>query len=317
MFVPSTLTRFVQVSLAMLSLSFIAAPARAQCDNPKTDEQRAQCLGDELRGSDRTINRVYGELMKSLSPEDRTKLREDQRAWIKQRDLSCAITWSKGDREAWLKDLLRDYQKTVCVVRLTGQRVDQLNQYQTSNAVAPPDSPVSPSRASDSAPVYDIATREPKTRGKWYFEVKIDYNAIRQQAETALFVGVVQALPEAEAANASGNSYGSLATIRRVDKDRDPVTVGFALDLDNGKLYESANGTWTGGAPGSSGGLDLLRGRSYKGWITSSVALNGILKSQAFDVNCGDRAFVYHTPDGYSPFQHRDVAISSGGSKCR
>ena len=45
--------------------------AHAQCDNPKSNAQRAQCVGDELRGSDRTINRVYGDLMKSLSPDDR------------------------------------------------------------------------------------------------------------------------------------------------------------------------------------------------------------------------------------------------------
>ena len=56
------------------------AAAQAQCDNPKTNEQRAQCIGAELRGADATINRVYGDLMKTLSPQDHTALRDEQRA---------------------------------------------------------------------------------------------------------------------------------------------------------------------------------------------------------------------------------------------
>jgi uncharacterized protein YecT (DUF1311 family) len=86
------------------------------------------------RGSDSTINGTYVELMKSLSPENRTKLRYEQRAWLKIRDQTCGITWSKGDREAWFRD---HYQKTVCVVRLTSARVEGLGGYQKSNTVAP------------------------------------------------------------------------------------------------------------------------------------------------------------------------------------
>jgi uncharacterized protein YecT (DUF1311 family) len=75
-----------------LILALTPSGVRAQCDNPKTSAQRAQCVGDELRGSDRTINRVYGDLMKSLSPDDRVTLRDDQRAWIKMRDENCGLT---------------------------------------------------------------------------------------------------------------------------------------------------------------------------------------------------------------------------------
>jgi len=299
MFNRSALVRSAQLALISFALAFAAASARAQCDNPKTDAQRVQCIGDELRGSDRTINRVYGELMKSLSPDDRTKLRDDQRAWIKRRDLTCNITWSKGDREAWLADLLRDYQKTVCVVRFTNERVDALNHFQKSNSVESS----AASSAVEAQPVYDISTKEGLSKGKWYFEVKVDYIAIRKIAEASIFVGVIQAVPETAAANQSGNSFGSVFAIRHTDLDYKPVTVGFALDLDNGKLYESKDGTWFNGTPGSSGGLDILRGRTYKGWVTSSVALNPILKAKAFDINFGERAFVYHTPDGFAPLQ--------------
>ena len=291
-------------ALALIAMPVLLAltpgGARAQCDNPKTSEQRAQCVGEELRGADRTINRVYGDLMKSLSPDDRTTLRNEQRAWIKNRDVACGLTWSKGDREAWLADLLRDYQKTVCVVRLTNERVQAINNYQKTNSVTS----VSPAaEVSDATPLYDLVTREAKSKGKWYFEVKVDEPAIQKQAEATFSTGVFQAVPEADAANERGGSYGNLITIRRIDKKVEVYTLGYAIDLDNGKLYVSQNGAWDGGNPGSSGGLDLIRGRAYKGELSSSVSINAFLTSHSLDVNFGDRAFTYHIPDGYTPLQ--------------
>ncbi len=292
----------VTIALVALPLLLALTPsgARAQCDNPKTSVQRAQCVGDELRGADRTINRVYGDLMKSLSPADRLTLRNDQRSWLKMRDQNCGLTWSKGDREAWLADLLRDYQKTVCVVRLTNDRVQTLYDSQKSNAVLT--SPA-PAVASDSAPVYDLFTHEPKAKGKWYFEIRVDEPAIQRLAEATFSTGVVQAVADEAATNERGGSYGSLITIRRIDKNVELYTLGYALDLDNGKLYISINGEWDGGAPGSSGGLDLIRGRAYKGELSSSVSINPFLSSHLLDVNFGDRPFAYHMPDGYSPLQ--------------
>ena len=156
------LSRGLMTAAAIVGL---AVSASAQCQNPTTDAQRAQCLGDELRGADRTINRVYGELAKSLPPVDRLTLRNDEREWLKTRDRTCAITWSQGNRAAWFAELLRDYQKTVCVVRLTNDRVTVLNGYQTANAVvaapAPRVAPVAqaapPAPAATSAPVAPAA----------------------------------------------------------------------------------------------------------------------------------------------------------------
>ncbi len=290
---------FAFIAVTLL-LAVTPSGVRAQCDNPKTSAQRAQCVGDELRGSDRTINRVYSDLMKSLSTADRITLRNDQRGWLKTRDQNCGLTWSKGDREAWLADLLHDYQKTVCVVRLTNDRVQTLYAYQKSNAVVPASPPVA---ASDSTPLYDLFTREPKTKGKWYFEVKVDEPAIQKLAEATFSAGIFQAVREDGAANEKGGSYGNLITIRRIDKRVELYTIGYAVDLDNGKLYVSKNGEWDGGAPGSSGGLDLIRGRAYRAALSSSVSINPFLSSHMLDVNFGEREFAYHLPDGYSPLQ--------------
>jgi len=281
-----------------------ASATRAQCDNPKTDAARADCIKAELKGSDSTINRTYVELMKSFSPNDRTTLRNEQRAWLKTRDQTCGITWSKGDREAWFADLLKDYQKTVCVVRLTNARVQALGSYQKSNSVAPAAN-LAPAASSDGELVYDVQSNEPKTKGKWYFEVKVDGAAIQKLAEVTLFIGVEQSQPEQGAANENGQATGSFVMIRRNNKTPDSGTLGFAVDLDNGKLYTSQDGTWEGGGPGTAGGLDLLKGRTYKAYLSSSSALNPFMKAHALDLNYGERTFLYHVPDGYKPLEAR------------
>jgi uncharacterized protein YecT (DUF1311 family) len=289
--------------VVLSTLAFLCASAsHAQCDNPKTDAARAECIKAELKGSDSTINRTYVELMKSLSPEDRTALRNEQRAWLKTRDQSCGITWSKGDREAWFADLLKDYQKTVCVVRLTNARVEALNSDQKANRVAPAADPA-PAAGSGDELVYDIQSNDPKTKGKWYFEVKVDGAAIQKIAEVTLFIGVEQSQPEQGAANENGQASGSFVMIRRNNKTPDSGTLGFAVDLDNGKLYTSQDGAWEGGGPGTAGGLDLLKGRTYKAYLSSSTAVNPFVKARALDLNYGDRAFLYHLPDGYKPLE--------------
>src|SRR5580700_1283694 len=45
----------VTATLAIL----VASATRAQCDNPKTDAARGECIKTELKASDSTINRTY------------------------------------------------------------------------------------------------------------------------------------------------------------------------------------------------------------------------------------------------------------------
>jgi hypothetical protein len=148
-----------------------------------------------------------------------------------------------------------------------------------------------------------MQSNDPKTKGKWYFEVKVDGVAIQKLAEMTLFIGVEQSQPEQGAANENGQASGSFVMIRRNNKTPDSGTLGFAVDLDNGKLYTSQDGAWEGGGPGTAGGIDLLKGRTYKAYLSSSSAVNPFLKTHALDLNYGARAFVYHVPDGYKPLE--------------
>lgn len=271
--------------------------AFASCDHPKNDAERAQCLGIELKGADATINRVYSNLMTTLPTAERTTLRDEQRRWIASRDKTCELGSSQGDRDAWLASLLRDYMKTVCVVRLTNERVQTLDAYAHTGHVAPP---VAAAAAGADA-VYDVAAPVAPAHGKWYFEITIDPARVIARGEAAIFIGASPATRDEHAIDPDGSDLGKLVTVRKIDTDLQPATYGFALDLDNGKLYLSDSGEWDGGAPGSAGGMDLIRGRSYRGAVESSIALNELLSSRAVVVNWGAAAFVYHTPDGYKP----------------
>ena len=290
----------------VLAIAGAPSPAWASCDRPKSDTERAQCLGIELKGADATINRVYTSLMSALPAGDRTTLRTEQRAWIASRDKACGIGSSQGDRDAWFAALLKDFQKTVCVVRLTNERVQTLADYQRANRVTPP-APATPASAG-TTPVYDLSSPTPRQRGKYYFEIRIDPAAIRKQAEAALFVGVDPASVDAASIDPNGSAVGKLVTIRRIDTDDEPGVYGFAMDLDNGKVYLSENGEWDGGAPGTSGGMDIIRGRTYQGSLTSSIDISAFLQSKAIVVNWGASGFVYRIPDGYRPLEARAPA---------
>ncbi len=204
-----------------------------------------------------------------------------------------------------LADLLKDYQKTVCVVRLTNERVDALNQYEKTNHVEPPAAGGNGggNDAADDDAAYVFTSHNSRKTGKWYFEVRVDPVAALKTGEASLFIGVQQNGVESGAANSEGFSYGELMPVRKKYKDADPTILGFALDADNGKLYISRNGVWENGDPGTSGGQDLIRGRAYEAVVNSSVELASLKASRAIEANFGERNFNYHLPNGYLPLK--------------
>ncbi|QWT20161.1 DUF1311 domain-containing protein [Bacillus sp. NP157] len=49
------------------------------------------CVDTEFAYQDKRLNRIYARLMKSLSPDARTALRDEERAWIKFKQTTCAV----------------------------------------------------------------------------------------------------------------------------------------------------------------------------------------------------------------------------------
>ncbi len=194
-----------------------------------------------------------------------------------------------------MQAILRDYKKTVCVVRFTRARVEQLDRaLATLSTPAAPAEPAAPLALEDNDR-YEMYAQAGHNKGKWYFEVQLHPGEIAQAAETALWIGFYS----------SQSTVGRLINIRRRDAGQAVVRLGFALDLDHGKFYNHANGTWQNGLPGSAEGLDVKLGRNYGAQITSSVAMSELLDKKFIQINFGDKAFHYAMPSGYRPFVER------------
>jgi uncharacterized protein YecT (DUF1311 family) len=290
------------LSLGLAASSAVLAGSGQQldCARPRTNSERAQCLAAELKGADLTINRIYTELMRALQAPDRTALRDEQRTWITTRDKTCGLASSQGSRDSWLSSLAATPQRAVCVVRLTNERLQTLVAYQEGTT------PIA-GAATAAPPVYEINSPHTHTRGKFYFEVTVDPRAVLKRGEATLFAGVEPADINPEAVNPNGSGAGLLIPIRRseVTVDTTRQVFGFALDLDNGKLYINDAGVWDGGAPGSAGGIDIDRARAHRGGVTSSIALNPLLASAAVVVNWGTQPFTQPLPAGYRPLEPR------------
>lgn len=124
--------------LLALALSAIAAaPAFAlDCANPKTTAEKSACVEQSLRDADHNIDAVYRDLRAKLDDAGKKRVRDEQLAWLNVRNVLCGIDSGKGDREAWLRSILKDSAKAACVTRATLERIDQLSR-STATASAP------------------------------------------------------------------------------------------------------------------------------------------------------------------------------------
>lgn len=296
--------QFVLKFCALLLAGCSVGANAADCDNPKSNDEIAQCIGQDLRDSDAKINSSYKELMGKLNESEKANLRQTQRAWIKDRDAICKLDTKETNREKWYQALLQDYVKTICVTRYTRQRTSELTamltklspQRESANAQPNPLPPALPPKSPSADLAFDKKTATIHTNGKWYFELMVNYAEAVNIEPFVLTVGV---------RNAEGMS-GILDNIRRRDAGKDIMRYGFAVDLDNGKLYISRNGAWTQGAPDSNTGFDLKLGRNYyAAFMISADEVTPYLERKALVPNFGDSPMTYAIPAGYSPWRNR------------
>jgi uncharacterized protein YecT (DUF1311 family) len=106
-------------AISATALLAFAGPAFADCGSGTSKDDVKACLSQELRDSDQRINAVYQSLMASREDAAKIALRNEQRAWLKQRDGACGLKSKEADREKWLQTILTDDARTVCVVRGT------------------------------------------------------------------------------------------------------------------------------------------------------------------------------------------------------
>jgi uncharacterized protein YecT (DUF1311 family) len=278
------------------ALSLAHQPARADsCDNAVRSEDIARCLAAQVRAADERINSAYRQLLSKESPDERLKLRDEERAWITERDAACAISERSSDREQWYAELLVDYRTAVCATHYALDRAAELERRLSGSAA--PAAPAAGVRvaalpAAAQASLYNIMSRAALRSGKWYFEVTIDPARISATAATALWWGC----------RWERDSTGSITRVHAADTAAPTVRGSIALDLDAGKLYVRRNGVWLeGAAPGSSGGNDVTPGRPYRCGVETTLPVGPLLDSHQLRVNFGDAPFDYALPEGYRP----------------
>lgn len=285
----------------------------------------ASCLADELWRTDVEINNVYRNIMAGLDAAARKNLRTQQRTWIKSRNAACSLDGNQPNRQKWIAYVLSDKARAVCVVRMTKERLTQLSELDEPLAdgrtPAEPlkiETTIKPARSNLD---YMKSSTENHARGKWYFEIQVDHGKIRKELEASLFIGIqgeqtnfgtmyhirpqdlVLEMGKGQSVTVVGGNLGDGVHLPK-------VTVGIAADLDNGKLYVRRDGQWRSGLPGSSTGIDVKLGRSYKASITSSVPMANLVEQGIVTVNFGDRTFADPVPDGYALFDSSSTAKS-------
>jgi uncharacterized protein YecT (DUF1311 family) len=62
-----------------------------KCDGRGSQTDLNLCEGDNFKQADAKLNAVYGKLMKKISADGQSKLREAQKSWIAYRDSQCAF----------------------------------------------------------------------------------------------------------------------------------------------------------------------------------------------------------------------------------
>jgi uncharacterized protein YecT (DUF1311 family) len=82
-----------------------------------------KCISAETQHQDNRLNRIYKELMATLSPQRKQELRDAQRLWIKYRDANCAFYFDPDG------GTMVRIEAAQCRLTATGQRATELQSF--------------------------------------------------------------------------------------------------------------------------------------------------------------------------------------------
>ena len=296
---------------AFLSISLLSASAwgAGPCDQPQSEAAVSQCLAIELQNVYAKLSMAYRNRIATATTMQEAEFRDGESAWEKRRNAKCEVDIQGPDVSAWLRTVAENPRKVTCVIRETREHLKLLEKsparpVESSSAKAPASKPVTASA--------DFIWISPVTRssGKWYFEVTLDKRGIARTQEgiggdwpTAIWIGCTDAK--------AGYDIGTLIQIRS-GSEQASETLGFALDLERGKLYLSRNGNWQYGAPGGSGGKAIRQGLAYVCGLDSTVAIRPLLDKKVVNVNLGETPFRSSLPKEFRPF-HKGFLWALGG----
>lgn len=258
----------------------------------------------ELRVWDDRLNDVYARIRTILDDTQKRELVEAQQAWLRWRNAECK-TDGGTEREAWIAAVAADSGIWGCVYSATLYRVTELRR-ELDGA----QDPIYPSRINPRARLKKWPALKHST-GKWYFEVTADVGAIARLQPTDFWAGFI----------ADDQLSGAGRAIRAGDIGQATEVYGLALDLDEGRYYNSVNGVWQRAAPGSASGTPVQLGKEYGATVGTREGNAKLLLANAVQPRFGSEPFVYPIPTGYrawrdltcvEPQNSREVALCLG-----
>lgn len=114
----------VVAALALLAGRAQAAADADDCNLNGNQQQMNACAARDFRAADAELNIRYGDVMKTLSPQMRVALRNDQRAWLKGRDPACKRA-SKANEGGSIWPLVF----STCLEKSTRKRTAELDRW--------------------------------------------------------------------------------------------------------------------------------------------------------------------------------------------
>lgn len=269
------------------------------CSNPKP-EDASTCARTNLVRSDRDLNSAYKWLAGNLAPAEFAKLKSDQIAWIRERNNVCKLSSDDTRGEYWFSKILKNPTKSTCVMRYSKARVVELN-----GMIEKQKSLIS--IASHPPQDYIHYSEVAHEHGLWYFEVLVNVGEIARTTPVDVTSSCRPSNP-----NEYLPSVGFHTTYKPMVNITGENLIGLAVDLNKGKLYSSMNGIWQHGKPGSSDGMDISLGRTWRCGIQSNEPVENLLKRKFIEVNFGGKPFVYAPPPEYKAYRGEPIWLPSG-----
>ena len=100
------------------------AHAEIECDNTATQTDMNICSFEQYKQADKKLNEIYQKALSIIGKgmPHAEKFRENQRAWIKYRDLTC--NFEAGDRK--MSGTIWPLVMNNCMLRHTNHRIEEI-----------------------------------------------------------------------------------------------------------------------------------------------------------------------------------------------
>ena len=117
---------FIGALAYLLGAAATSAVAQDGASHVKNCGGQIACLEQLFRGTDQKLNAAYRDLLRSLDTDQKSALRDVQRAWINRRNAACSFQSRQSDFGLWVRELVQEATRTECMIRWIEARTAEL-----------------------------------------------------------------------------------------------------------------------------------------------------------------------------------------------